>query len=460
MKINRLFLIAFIAIIVVSCQSDAEKADKLRLDNQFDKALVLYQKGADAGDAYAMWRLSNAYRDGDGVEFDQKEALKWLTKAAEGGCVEAKCELARAYIFDWYDIGEDAKNGKEMMERLVKETDNATVLTSYARLLFYGSGTYEEDKDKALRILEKIKDRNNPNYLGFMADIYNIGGGEIDRDMQKSIEYYKLAFEKGNRDCAYSLGCIYMLGDGGVTADTIAAIEWFKKGVAANQNDCMYSLAQIYLSEDDNFSAYHNPTRGMELLKKAIAHGNGEACYWLGVLYFNGKYVDKDDLKFYEYSKKASELRNPNGLYNLAYCYMNGCGCEKNTIEGLETYRKAVKYGSGIAAYALYRHYFFSGMYYVSKDSVENDYAEAKKYLLESARLGYDIGCFELAQQYYNGYGLFELNYQLAFNYMKKAADAGNVDACSALSYFYSEGIGCQKDPNMAREYEDRTYAK
>lgn len=77
MKIIRFFLIAFIAIMVVSCQSDAEKADKLRLNNEFDEAVVLYQKGANAGDAYSMWRLSNAYGNGDGVAFDQKEALKW-----------------------------------------------------------------------------------------------------------------------------------------------------------------------------------------------------------------------------------------------------------------------------------------------------------------------------------------------------------------------------------------------
>lgn len=460
MKTIRFFLIAFSAIVVVSCQSDAKKADKLRLNNEFDEAVVLYQKAANAGDTYSMWRLSNAYINGDGVEFDQKEALKWLTKAAEGGCVEAKCNLALAYIYDWYDIGENAEIGKEMMEKLVKETDNSSVLTQYARLLFYGKGTYEEDKDKALRILEKIKDKKNPNYLGFMADIYNVGGGKIDRNMQKAIEYYNLAFENGNRDCAYSLGGIYLLGDGGVTADTIAAIEWLKKGATANQRDCMFSLAQVYLSEDSNFSAYHNPIRGMELLKKAIAHGNGEACSWLGVWYFEGKYVDKDDLKFFEYSKKAYELKDPNGSYNLAYCYMTGCGCEKDTKKGWDTYRKAVKYGSGKAAYDLYRHHFFNGMYYVSKDSIENDYAEAKRYLIESARLGYDIGCFELAQQYYYGYSLFELNYQLAFTYMKKAADAGNIDACSALSYFYSEGIGCPKDPNLAKEYEDRTYAK
>ena len=40
------------------------------------------------------------------------------------------------------------------------------------------------------------------------------------------------------------------------------------------------------------------------------------------------------------------------------------------------------------------------------------------------------------------------------------AADMGNVDACGVLSYFYENGIGCNKDPEKAKEYRDKTVAK
>ena len=43
-------------IALISCQTDSEKADKLRLANKFDEAAELYQKAADEGDAYAMWK--------------------------------------------------------------------------------------------------------------------------------------------------------------------------------------------------------------------------------------------------------------------------------------------------------------------------------------------------------------------------------------------------------------------
>ena len=89
MKIINVIMIVLCSIMVVSCQSDTAKADKLRLNNEFDEAAGLYQKAADAGDAYAMWRLSNAYANGDGVEFDEEKALNLLTQAANAGCLEA-----------------------------------------------------------------------------------------------------------------------------------------------------------------------------------------------------------------------------------------------------------------------------------------------------------------------------------------------------------------------------------
>lgn len=60
MKRTFLFSIIIFALTLTLCQSEIEKADKLRLENKFEEAAALYQKLADKGDAYAMWCLSNA----------------------------------------------------------------------------------------------------------------------------------------------------------------------------------------------------------------------------------------------------------------------------------------------------------------------------------------------------------------------------------------------------------------
>lgn len=197
-------------MVIVSCQGDAAKADKLRLNNEFGKAAELYKKAAATGDAYAMWRLSKAYNNGDGVEYDEDKALELLKQAADSGCEEAQCDLALAYMFNWYGIGEDKEKGKAMMDALVERTDNSFVMAHYASILWDGYEPYEEDKDRALEILANIKDKNEPYYLNLMAWVNQFGTSKISPDMDRAMNYYKKAFRRGDRYSAYRLYLNYI----------------------------------------------------------------------------------------------------------------------------------------------------------------------------------------------------------------------------------------------------------
>lgn len=459
MKKISVFLIALCAIIVVSCQSDTDKADKFRLNNEFGKAAELYKKAAAEGDAYAMWRLSRAYGNGDGVEYDEKKALDYLKRAAERGCEEAECDLAMAYMFNWLDIGEDKEKGKAMMDALVERTDNSFVLTKYAGFLFDGADPYEGDKDKALEIIDNIKDKNNPDYLELMGVVYQNGTSNISPDMAKAVDYFKKAFKYGRRYCAYRLFHAYLQGYEGLKADTTEALNWLQKGIEANQTNCMVDMSGLCLSKDSAFKQYHNVSRGIELLRTAANHGSSDAYSRLGGEYYRGENVEKDDEKSFEYLKKSAEMRNAGGTYSLGWDYINGTGCEKDVEKGIDTWKKAVEYGSASAANNLY-------VYYNGGDASSSlpvgpiDDELAKEYLLKAAKMGDYMACWNLGREYYWGNDLFEKNNSLAFFYIKKAADAGMIDACGWLAYFYYEGIGCDRNPDKAREYENKTKAK
>lgn len=71
---------------------------------------------AEQGDAQAQFVLGNLYRDGQGVEKNLEETVRWWTKAAELGNVDAQFALGnifsggfgipRDYVqsFMWFDI--------------------------------------------------------------------------------------------------------------------------------------------------------------------------------------------------------------------------------------------------------------------------------------------------------------------------------------------------------------------
>ena len=64
---------------------------------QFDKALPIIKKCAEAGDAVAQEILAQFYFKGIATERDIDKALVWLNKAAEQGYNEAEYELGQIY---------------------------------------------------------------------------------------------------------------------------------------------------------------------------------------------------------------------------------------------------------------------------------------------------------------------------------------------------------------------------
>ena len=67
-----------------------------------DDEVKWYTKAAEQGDVDAQqWNLGVMYDTGEGVPHDYKEAAKWYTKAAEQGDVDAQNHLG-----NMYDIGE------------------------------------------------------------------------------------------------------------------------------------------------------------------------------------------------------------------------------------------------------------------------------------------------------------------------------------------------------------------
>ena len=64
----------------------------------YAKAVAWYGKAAEQGDAYAQYNLGVAYREGLGVKQDYDKAADWFIKAANQGVIEVQFSLAGMYF--------------------------------------------------------------------------------------------------------------------------------------------------------------------------------------------------------------------------------------------------------------------------------------------------------------------------------------------------------------------------
>ena len=450
---NKLCLLLLLVLCVfVSC-SDVEKADELRIKGKFEKAFELYQKAAMSGDAYAEWRLANAYENGDGVDFNHDEYIKWLKKAAKDGSEEAQFDLSLNKLFGKWGFENDIDGAKAEIERLVTQSQNEHVLCRYAQLLLGANENIEQDKGKAMSILNKIKDKENPDYLFVMACVYEVGTDDIDIDYKKRNEYLEKSFAKGLHSSAVILGYSYEYGNDEIEKNLDLAIEWYKKGIEKNSTSCMLNLSDIYLnsSNDSSLTKYQNKNKAIELIKRAMKRGDSDAYQKMGYLYSVGEAVQKDDKKSFELTLKGYEMNNSDAAFSLAFKYIDGVGTEKDVAKGINVWERAVELGSAAAANNLFCYY-----YGIDFNGKNKDIEKAKKYLFKAAELKDDQACYNLAFFYYSGSDIVDKDKKQAFIYAKMAADQNHPDACNMVAYLYENGIGCDKDPKKAQEYRDK----
>ena len=109
MKMLPLILLFFSSLCVVGDVHERGEFEKFR-------------KAAERGDAWAQYNLGVCYINGDGVEQDGKEAVKWFRKAAEQGDADAQYNLGLTY-YEGRGVEKDAKEGVKWFRIAAEQGD-------------------------------------------------------------------------------------------------------------------------------------------------------------------------------------------------------------------------------------------------------------------------------------------------------------------------------------------------
>lgn len=157
---------------------------------------------AERGDVRAQCGLADAI-----ALTNAAEAMKWYTKAADGGDTEAQTALA---------------------------------------LLYYEGRGVEQDHVQAVKWFRKAADHESGRPAAFaqfaLGRYYDFGGlAGIKSDCSQALRLYNQAAKQGLAEAQYSLGQLYINGRG-VPKDWVEAAKWHRK--AAEQG---YTKAQIAL---------------------------------------------------------------------------------------------------------------------------------------------------------------------------------------------------------------------
>ncbi|MCJ7874793.1 hypothetical protein [Phaeobacter sp. J2-8] len=244
-----------------------------------------------------------------------------------------------------------------------------------------------------------------------------------------------------NAQAQYQYGILLLRGQGGPLAfeDGIVMLE---SAAAQDHTLAALLLARLYLT-GSAAGAPHDPERAAEFLAIAAAQNNGEAQYYLGLLYQSGSGVAKDPARAFSLFQRAAETGDREAQYELSKAYANGQGTDIDKTEALRWLRVAADSGQAEAQ-------FFLANALNTGRGVARDQAEAQKWYRRAAENGIPLAQRILGGQYLTGDDITAANPKEALRWLGLAAEAGDPGAMHNLAMAYGGEYGIARDDAKA----------
>jgi TPR repeat protein len=269
----------------------------------------------------------------------------------------------------------------------------------------------------------------------------------------------------------------------GVDQNRKEGVDWLSKAAQKGNSDAQYYLGEIFCSspsfKDANF---HDPKKGIELLKKSAASENIGAIYRLFNLYIHGKHVKQNHFEALSLVKNGVKLNNSGAINTLGTMYYYGIGVARDLKKALGYWHKSAELGNQEAKVFLgagYNPKIWEGSfprppswgiaYSIGYDIISNpdirvrDPQEAVKWLKEASKKFYKTGWEDdcenaIGNAYFRGEGV-DIEYKEAIKWWEKASvkrpgqEVGNTDALYNLGMAYKSGHGVKPDMAKAIQY-------
>ncbi|KAE9354847.1 hypothetical protein PF008_g4340 [Phytophthora fragariae] len=157
------------------------------------KAFELFNVCAESGIPPAYMNVSNMYMSGTGTKkvWNELEALRWLTKAADAGDPTAKSRLG-----EYYSLG---KGGVEKNQtravQYYKEAATAGIVTAQFNLgyLYLTGNGVLEDALQAEALFRKAAEKGFVMAMVNLAQMYRTGFGKVPKDLETARKWLELA---------------------------------------------------------------------------------------------------------------------------------------------------------------------------------------------------------------------------------------------------------------------------
>lgn len=179
---------------------------------------------------------------------------------------------------------------------------------------------------------------------------------------------------------------------------------------------------------------------------KAAEGGDPTAMFKYALILMEGRDVKQDKAKADEYMRKAADAGQPSAQFNWAQILIADNPGKKGLELALPYYEKSAEQGIADAQYAV------AQLYVSLPDLPQEKKNLARAWLIRAAHAGFDTAELDIGVWLINGVG-GKSDYKTGFEWLRIAANRGNVVAQNKLAHLYINAIGTGPDPVEAAKW-------
>lgn len=284
-----------------------EKGKQLYNEGRFAEAFSVYMKAAEMGNDMAQSSIAIMYFNGEGVEKDIDEFVKWFIKVGESGNAYVQYQLYKMYYYGQF-VEQDEEKAMEWLRRAAfgyyedamvdyglreidsaKDFDEAFISDGYRKLI---DAAWFNNK------------RAQYHYSKLLAD--GLFGYNID--IRESFKWARKAAQRGPAYAQFYLGLKYYNGEG-TAVNMESAFKWFHKAAKRGHLDAQKNVAAMY---DEGKGVEQDKAKALEWLLKAAEQGDSEAMFSVFARYHHGIGVEADEAKAMEWAERYDKSMDNN----------------------------------------------------------------------------------------------------------------------------------------------------
>ena len=211
--------------------------------------------------------------------------------------------------------------------------------------------------------------------MTLLGELHSQGLG-LPQDFAKAASWYRLAAGAGDRNALFALGMMALEGRG-VPRNPQEGKRLLEEAAARGHPLASHNLALLLLPSESP----EDVARAAKLLGVAAAAEIADAQHALGVLYAQGRGVEKNPEQAVRWYERAAANGSIAGEVEFAIALFNSQGIEKNETQAARAFARAAYRGNAIARNRLAR-------LYAAGRGINQDRIEAAAWQLLAARQG------------------------------------------------------------------------